>query len=269
MARRRSRSYSYFGDPIRAPAATPTQDRLTKQLGRAPKPVRGEGRKLATTFWGLAWCRNLEHYHDFANRLPRGRTYLRQGKVLDVDISRGRITGVILGSSVYTAEIEISPVEADHWAGIRKRCTGKLSSAIDLLEGRLSSDVMTAVTEPGSGLFPAPREIRMGCSCPDWASMCKHLAALLYGVGLRLDAAPELLFTLRGVSHDELVDGAGLATSTSDARRIPAAELAGIFGVLIDDEFVPRTAKKTSKKKSSKKKTSKKKTSKKKSSKKP
>ncbi len=267
MPRRRRRRYNYFGDPVRQPAPKPTKARLQARLGRTPTPVCGEGRKLAKTFWGLAWCRNLEHYQDYSNRLPRGRTYLRQGKVLDVDITRGRITGLVLGSSIYEQQIEIAAVDQERWDAIRGRCTGKLSSAIELLEGRLPDEVMSAVTKPGSGLFPAPREIRMRCSCPDWASMCKHLAALLYGVGLRLDARPELLFTLRGVSHDELVGGAGLASPSSDARRIPAAELAEIFGVLIDDQLTSRAkpAKKSAAKKSSSKKSAAKKSSSKKS----
>jgi uncharacterized Zn finger protein len=199
MAHRRTRS-SFWGYEPRARQPTPKSAALHERLGRAPQPVRGEGRNLASTFWGRSWCSNLERYHDFANRLPRGRTSLRPGAVLELDIARGRITALVMGSELYSQTIEIAPVDAKRWAEIRKRCAGKLGSMIELLEGRLSDEVMSAVTDPRAGLFPEPKEIRMTCSCPDWASMCKHLAAVLYGVGLRLDAAPELMFVLRGVS---------------------------------------------------------------------
>ena len=234
MARRRRRA-SFWSYAPRVHQPTPKSEALAKRLGRAPQPVHGEGRKLASTFWGRSWCTNLERYHDYANRLPRGRTYLRQGAVLDLDIARGCITALVMGSQLYTQKIEIVPVTASKWTAIRKRCAGQLGSLIELLEGRLSDDVMKAVTEPGAGLFPEPKEIRMTCSCPDWASMCKHLAAVLYGVGLRLDTAPELMFVLRGVSADELVDAGGLVSASVDERRIPAAELSEIFGVRIDD----------------------------------
>lgn len=240
MVRRRSYSYWAYEEPVVQP--TPSAAALRKRLGRAPQPVEGHGNKLASTFWGRSWCTNLERYHDFSNRLPRGRTYLRQGNVLDLDIARGRITALVMGRALYVQTIEIAPVDARRWAAIRKRCAGKLGSMIELLEGRLSDEVMGIVTEPSAGLFPEPAELRMTCSCPDWASMCKHLAAVLYGVGLRLDVAPDLMFVLRGISADELVDTGALIGASRPARALSPAELSDIFGVHIDDRPKPKRA---------------------------
>jgi len=58
-----------------------------RKKGHAVSPVNIQGRAIATTFWGKAWCENLERYSDFANRLPRGRTYARNGSVIDLQIN--------------------------------------------------------------------------------------------------------------------------------------------------------------------------------------
>lgn len=234
-----ARRWDAFWAQPRRRVRAPTDKALQRRLGHAPDPVSASGRKLASTFWGQAWCDNLERYHDFENRLPRGRTYLRQGAVLDLHVAAGKVTAVVVGSSLYDVRIDIDPVSSAHWEALRERCAGRLSSVIALLEGRIGDDVMAAVTEPTTGLFPDRREIRLSCSCPDWAAMCKHLAAVLYGVGVRLDRQPDLLFTLRGVQPDALVGaGASLGASVGSGAAGPmlaAADLGAIFGVTIDD----------------------------------
>src|SRR5687767_1299310 len=165
--------------------------------GRKISPVRIEGRKIAHTFWGKAWCENLESYSDYENRLPRGRTYVRNGSVLDLQIEPGRISALVSGSSLYKIEIGITTLVKSSWQGIKRECAGKIGSLIELLQGKLSQGVMGIITRRPGGMFPAPKEISLTCSCPDWAGMCKHIAAVLYGVGARLDHEPELLFTLR------------------------------------------------------------------------
>ncbi len=177
----------------RRKSAEQAMGRLRKS-GVSLQPVRIEGRLIARTFWGKAWCDHLESYSDFENRLPRGRTYVRNGSVCHLEILRGRVNAKVQGSSMYTVAVDISPLPGPSWKAIKKRCTGRISSLLDLLQGRLSAGVMEVVTDRDAGLFPSPREIRMQCSCPDWATMCKHVAAVLYGVGARLDAQPELLF---------------------------------------------------------------------------
>lgn len=210
------------------------------RAGEAWAPVRPEtrGRKIARTVWGAAWCENLERYHDYANRLPRGRTYLRNGSVVHLEIAAGSVRARVNGSDLYRVEIAIARIENKRWRALTASCTGGIASMIELLEGRLSADVMAVMTARGSGLFPEPREITLRCSCPDWASMCKHVAAVMYGIGVRLDDAPDLLFALRGVDPRELVSRVEARTivgaSAGDGALAEDA-LADIFGVELAD----------------------------------
>src|SRR5258706_4483046 len=162
----------------RAQAAREVEKRRKK--GQAVSPVVIEGRKIATTFWGKAWCDNLEAYSDYENRLPRGRTYVRNGSVVDLQISKGKVAARVAGSDLYKIEIKIKPLAPALWKSIQAECAGKIDSLIELLQGKLSSAVMQIVTRRERGLFPTPKEIDMDCSCPDWADLCKHVAASLY-----------------------------------------------------------------------------------------
>ncbi|GDX10615.1 hypothetical protein LBMAG57_23870 [Verrucomicrobiota bacterium] len=206
--------------------------------GRAVSPVRIEGRAIATTFWGKAWCSNLESYSDYENRLPRGRTYARNGSVIDLQITGGKIEALVQGSDLYKIALHITALPAKRWEQFTKGCAGKVTNLLDLLQGRLSKEILADITAKGTGLFPAPAEIKLGCSCPDWADMCKHVAAVLYGVGARLDTKPELFFTLRGVDMQDLISAASasatapVASVTDDA--LAGADLAEIFGVEIE-----------------------------------
>lgn len=212
-------------------------NRLAKRAGkrgRVLSPVAVAGRKIASSFWGKAWCDNLESYRDYEYRLPRGRSYLRNGAVLDLNIEAGKIAATVSGTSLYEVEITIKPVAAAHWSRLKALCAGQVGSVIELLEGRLSDRVMQIITHREQGLFPGPREIEMTCSCPDWATMCKHVAAVMYGVGARLDAQPELLFTLRKLDHAELIAAAtALEVTRRGAGRKTLAEddLGSVFGI--------------------------------------
>jgi len=192
--------------------------------------------KIATSFWGRSWCRHLESFSDYENRLPRGRTYVRNGSVLHLSISRGKIDALVMGSELYEIDIAITTLPAEKWSAIKDRCKGGIGSLIELLQGKISDEIMRVVADKDGGLFPSPKEIRLNCSCPDWAGLCKHLAAVLYGVGARLDSSPELLFLLRGVDHQELIS-AGADTSTltqpKDRRRktLDTSTLSSVFGV--------------------------------------
>ncbi len=206
--------------------------------GREVTPVNIEGRKIARTFWGGAWCRNLEAYSDYANRLPRGRTYVRNGSVVDLQLAAGRISAFVSGSDLYEVELRVEPLSAAQWKRVRAQCAGRIDSLVELLQGRLSDAVMDVVTRPGKGLFPTPKQIALDCSCPDWATMCKHVAAALYGVGARLDRAPELLFVLRGVDPAEMVGDAvgdlGRKRKPARGRVLAEEDLSAVFGVEID-----------------------------------
>jgi len=211
--------------------------KLAKKNGQGASPVLLESRKIAGTFWGKAWCDNLEAYSDYANRLPRGRTYVRNGSVVDLQISRSKITARVSGSSLYSIGINIKPLAASLWKSIQTECAGKIDSLIELLQGKLSSSVMQIVTRPERGLFPTPKEIELDCSCPDWADLCKHVAASLYGVGARLDQNPELLFLLRGVDPADLISKVSAAETVrqsahaEDAVALSETEIADVFGI--------------------------------------
>jgi uncharacterized Zn finger protein len=213
-------------------------DKMRKD-GHNVSPIKIVGRKIAATFWGEAWCKNLEAYSDYSNRLPRGRTYVRNGSVIDLQIEVGRVRAIVSGSEIYKVAIEIKPLAKKRWTDIKGQCAGRIDSLIELLRGSISKGVMEIVTRKGKGLFPSPREISLNCSCPDWATMCKHVAATLYGVGARLDHEPELLFTLRGVDPTEMVEVAVDQPSTMRksqmSRVLETDELSSVFGVDIDE----------------------------------
>ncbi|PJA74988.1 hypothetical protein CO151_07785 [bacterium CG_4_9_14_3_um_filter_65_15] len=212
-------------------------DRLSK--GERPlNPVSAAGRTFTTTFWGTAWGQNLERYSDFINRLPRARTYLRAGAVIDLQVEPGLVSALVSGTEVYRVTVEMDPISRPKWRSILRDCGGAVDSMVELLQGDLSGAVMARICREKGGLFPSPQEISCDCTCPDWASMCKHVAAALYGVGVRLDAEPGLLFKLRGVdpadliAHAEakLVDG----TCTCNSRRVLRGDdLSELFGVEI------------------------------------
>jgi len=213
--------------------------------GRALSPIELQGRTIAGTFWGKAWCTNLEAYSDYANRLPRGRSYVRNGSVIDLQIAAGKITALVQGSSLYKIAISIRSLAPARWQQFKTAAAGKISNLLDLLQGRLGKDLLAEMTAADRGLFPAPKEIDLECSCPDSAGMCKHLAAVLYGVGARLDTRPELFFTLRGVEMQELITAASATAaapvidSTSTASSLAEGDLSEIFGVEIESAAAP------------------------------
>jgi uncharacterized Zn finger protein len=218
-----------------------------RKNGRAMSPVSIEGRKIARTFWGEAWCDNLERYSDYANRLPRGRTYLRNGSVVDLQVGPGRVTALVSGSAMYDVQVTVGPVPRACWSAICKDCSGAIDSVVELLQGRLSNGVMTRLCEGKTGLFPSPGDVLFTCSCPDSASMCKHVAAVLYGIGARLDRQPELLFTLRKVDQQDLIATAGSDLSTKGKRPagpkvLASDDLSEMFGI----EMAPATSAKRS-----------------------
>jgi uncharacterized Zn finger protein len=213
-----------------------------RKRGRAVDPVIVESREITHTFWGKAWCDNLESYSDYANRLPRGRTYVRNGSVIDLQIGPGQVKALVSGSSIYQVDIAMRRAPRAQWRALAKRCAGKIDSMVELLQGRFSRGVMEILASRKTGLFPAPREISLECSCPDWATMCKHVAAVLYGVGARLDHAPEMLFLLRDVDPTDLVAqvsaGGSLGEVTGDTKAeiLEASGLSDIFGIDLEDE---------------------------------
>lgn len=218
-------------------------DKLRKK-GEVVQPVVIEGRGIAQSFWGKGWCDHLESFSDYENRLPRGRTYVRNGSVCHLEIQAGRVKAFVAGSSLYTVSIAVKKLNAATWKVIGQKCSGQIGSMLELLQGKLSNQVMAVVTDREEGLFPKPGEIELSCSCPDWAVMCKHVAAVLYGVGSRLDTRPELLFILRDVDAQALI-AAEMAlpdaiSATADA--LADDQLSAIFGIDVEAEDAPVAA---------------------------
>lgn len=240
------------------------KERIQREIAKRKK--RGEtfeallpqatGRKhLCATFWGKAWCSHLESYQEYESRLPRGRAYLRQGNVYNLDIEAGKIAAVVAGSELYDTQVFIQPLKASKWHDIVAKCEGQVGSMLDLLAGKLGDGVMRVLSDGEDGLFPKTKEIRFDCSCPDHADMCKHVSAVLYGVGVLLDAKPELLFTLRGVDGADLLakaKDAAVSGVAENAGELAGADLSALFGIEIGDieepvKEVKKAAKKTRK----------------------
>jgi len=210
-----------------------------RKKGHHASPVVIEGRTIASTFWGKSWCTNLERYSDYANRLPRGRSYVRNGSVVDLDVRAGEVTALVSGSELYTVRVTVSRVPKARWSAICGDCAGAIDSLVELLQGRFSKGVMDRICQEEKGLFPSPKEIEFDCSCPDCASMCKHVAATLYGIGARLDQKPELLFVLRKVDEKAIIAQAGKGMPLT--KKAPASDkllddgaLSELFGIEID-----------------------------------
>ncbi len=251
--------YDYYGWRPYVPVAKKLANarrHVQKKLGGKANPIDVDGRKITKTFWGDAWCDNLETYSDFENRMPRGRTYIRNGSVVHLEIGKGVVKSYVAGSDTYEIVVKIDPLKAERWKSIKKKCAGEIGSVVELLQGKLSKHVLGIVTDKKEGLFPSPKEIKLDCSCPDWATMCKHVAATLYGVGVLLDRNPELFFKLRGVDHLELIDSSvSIATGSKDTETLDEGSLEDIFGVELADSLEPKTGKrkKTVAKKTAKK----------------
>ena len=216
-------------------------------------PFRGA---LAKTFWGKAWCDNLANNSDYANRLPRGSSYVRNGSVIDLQVAPGEVRAQVMGSSLYQVSVSVTAVPEKQWKTISTDCSGSIDSLVELLQGKLSAAVMARICKPGTGLFPSPKEITFDCDCPDYASMCKHVAAVLYGIGTRLDQQPEVLFSLRRVDAKDLVQQAEVGLKPSGKRVAPSkvlddALLGDVFGIEMAEAALP--AKPTARKAAAKK----------------
>ncbi len=249
--RRRTTVYSSWGRYVpvaeRQERAERAASRAAKQ-GKAWQSVRPAGRTIGETFWGRAWCDHMEGFQDFSYRLDRGRTYLRSGAVVDLRIDEGRVTAKVQGSTLYDVDVTVRPLPRNRWTDLVAASTGQVGSLLDLLAGRLSDALIGTLTHRERGMFPRRGELEFSCTCPDWASMCKHVAASLLGVGVRLDAAPELLFTLRGVAKEELLAVAGSAEAveglmvSGSEDVLAGADLASVFGIELDATATPEPA---------------------------
>ncbi len=199
------------------------------------QPVELRDRNIARSFWGQRWCEHLESFSDYANRLPRGGTYVRNGSVCHLAIEAGVVDALVAGRELYRVVVRISRLKGPTWKAIKTACAGQIGSVLELLQGRLSDRVMDIVTDRDAGLFPKPGEIELACDCPDSATMCNHAAAVLYGVGSRLDDSPELLFRLRGADAVELIaTDMALPRGAPPADTLADGDLGSIIGIELD-----------------------------------
>jgi uncharacterized Zn finger protein len=229
--------YGYYNTPSVAEQKRRAEKQLAKLRKKDPdiEPVVIEGKKIATTWWGIAWCKNLERYADYSNRIGRGSAYVKNGFVLDLCIVEGMVAAQVSGSSLYQVEIEIDRLPEEKWRKLAELCGKRIDSIAALAEGKFPEEFQEAFMRQGDGLFPSPKEIHMDCSCPDWADMCKHIAAALYGVGARLDTDPLLFFTLRGIDPTELI-----MKSVDEKMKSLLANAGKTSGRVIDEKDVGR-----------------------------
>jgi len=227
-------------------------DRKLKQLKKKNpgiNPIMIEGSSIVRTWWGKSWNLNLERYADYSNRIGRGRSYVRHGAVLDLQLNSGKVESLVQGSRAkpYSVCIKIKAVNKKIWQEIKAVCGGKLDSLQGLLAGKFPKALGDIFMAQGKGLFPSPKEIEFSCSCPDWAYMCKHVAATLYGIGARLDEDPGLFFKLRKVKMKDLVTGAVKDSARKllekaerkTGRVIADADLADVFGIDMEGPVDP------------------------------
>jgi len=235
---RYSESYwpRYVSAGERRVKAQKEMEKLRKK-GKEIQPVVLDGNAITRSFWGKAWCRHLESFSDYSNRLPRGRSYVRNGSVCHLEIRPGVIEAHVSGSSLYTVTIRVKKLPERDWKAIKEKCSGQIGSMLELLQGKFSDKVMAIVADRKTGLFPQPGEMELHCTCPDWANMCKHVAAVLYGVASRLDSQPELLFLLREVNAEELIfANVALPSAPAHADVLAGDQLGAIFGIDLDAE---------------------------------
>ena len=243
--------WSYYPPYVSVAEKKAKAVRKLKQLKKKNpdiKPILLEGRSIAKTWWGKSWNLNLERYADYSNRIGRGRSYVRHGAVLDLQIDSGKVESLVQGtrSKPYSVGIKIKAINKKIWQGIKADCKGKLDSLQGLLTGKFPKTLGEIFTVQGKGLFPSPKEIEFSCSCPDWAYMCKHVAATLYGIGSRLDEDPALFFKLRKVKMKDLITQAVedetrkllKKAKKKTGRIIAESDLADVFGIEMEDHVV-------------------------------
>ena len=169
-------------------------------------PVIIEG-TLGKTWWSKSWNKNLESYADYSNRISRGKSYVRQHCVVDLKISKGEIFSKVQGSRIkpYDIEIKIETLTKEAMNHVLMSCQKSIESIEQLVEGKFPKGLETLICDKNEGLFPSPKAIQFSCTCPDYAVMCKHVAATLYGIGVRLEEDPLLFFELRDIDINGLI----------------------------------------------------------------
>lgn len=209
--------------------------------GKKMDSVMITGRQIAVSWWGQAWCANLEKYADYQNRVGRGKSYVRSGAVIDLKMDGGIINAKVQGSrrTPYKVEVKIDPMPEVRYQTVLKGLSNRIENLEAFINGDFPIEMKSLITDAKIGLFPNPQEIHFSCSCPDWASMCKHVAAVLYGIGSRLDRDSHLFFAMRGIEVSDFIQKSveeklGVMLKNADvksSRRIENQSLKDLFGI--------------------------------------
>ena len=163
---------------------------------------------FAKNWWAKRWIGVLEGF-NMGSRLTRGRAYARRGQVISVDISKGTVTAEVQGSRAkpYHVSIKVKTLPQTKWKKLAEILSQRASFAANLLAGEMPTDIEDAFSEAGLSLFPEKKsDLKTDCSCPDFANPCKHIAAVYYLLGEEFDRDPFLLFELRGIKRERLVE---------------------------------------------------------------
>ncbi len=201
------KEYESVGDRI-----SKAKKKLKKLQKKDPSinPITIEGKHIANTWWGKAWINNLKYYADYDNRLSRGRSYVKNGLVIHLAIKKSEIEAMVIGTSStpYKIKININKLNENKWKKITELSHKQLHSLSELIDGIFPQELSDIFSNKSEGIFPSTKEMRFDCSCPDWANMCKHVSASLFATGKRLDEDPALIFKLRGVDINDLINKA-------------------------------------------------------------
>ena len=235
--------------------------------------IKLHSKSISNTWWGQEWCKTINVYADYENRLSRGKTYLRQERVQDLTIEDNTITAKVKGkwSDYYNVTIKIRELPRSKSNIIIK----KISELGSILKGSIPEDCRFLFSIGELGLFPTKDDLIYTCDCPDscggliygsnWnsakeicevdpnnAMLCKHVAAVLYSVGSILDKEPLIIFQLRGINvtkyiSEEIVAQTnnllvGLYQRKEEERVIDKSLISDVFGIDFDWNYNIDTA---------------------------
>lgn len=180
---------------------------ITARTTAVPVPARP--RAVGTTWWGQRWITVLEHgSRDGVTRLGKGRAYARDGHVHGLEIKPGMVRATVTDDELdsHLVTLKLGAFDAKTWQRILQQMSGQALFAAELLNGVMPKDIERVFRSVGKSLFPSDtHEIDADCSCEDWSSPCRHVAATHYVLGEALDHDPFLLFELRGRSKEQVL----------------------------------------------------------------
>src|SRR6516225_9973543 len=184
--------------------------RFPKSKPRAAKGgIKAQTKRgqFGQSWWAKRWIAVLESF-DIGARLGRGRSYARNGQVLNIDIAKAEVTAKVQGSrpKPYDVTIQVKSLAEKEWAKVIEALSGQAIYAAKLLAGEMPQDIENVFQEVKLSLFPEKLgDLATECSCPDWSNPCKHIAAVYYLIGEEFDRDPYLLFRLRGLNREDLL----------------------------------------------------------------